>query len=142
MSIDILYPQIIEKLILQLRELRDSENRSVFKVVYLGKQAAPEDFPCILILPGMIRLSPVTTKEDEYRIYFELHGISASSEREGGLKDAVWRINLVSKMLTEDREFGDLVDNLEVESIDPEVERPRVRTRHEASLLVRFEKKM
>jgi len=140
MSWRIAFVDIIENLKTDLTNLTDTAGNRVFDVVYVGRKVPPKDFPCAFILPDRIRGEPSTSNRSLYRMPIRIRVISTQPSSLAGLKDAIDRLGYVKDMLTSDRHFHDLVDNLEITDIIPEVAAPLARVRHEAELTVTFEK--
>lgn len=135
------FKQILSKLKSDLKSLKIDEN-AAFDAVYIGRKAAPTQFPCAFIFPRRVRERPATAGTSVYEIQFEIRVVSKAVGGEAGLTDALTRIGAVESMLIADRSYGGLVDNLEVDEIQPEIELPRVRERHESALRVTFRKLM
>lgn len=138
-----LYIAIIEKLESDLQSLRDDDNVPVFNAVYFSRKAAPITFPCVFVLTEQVRSSPQTPQTSTYEMPFTIQGVGKETSTSEGLKDIINRMGYVETYLIEDRKFrnsdGDsLVDNLEVETLTPEIYRPMTRTRFEDALYVKF----
>jgi len=133
------YLDIKNQLITDLEALTDEYDDLVFDHVYFGRKASPEQFPCAIIWPMTLRTDPTTLRTSYYPMPFRIIVVSQEEAHiEEGFDDVIGRLGLVEKMLVDDRQFHGLTDNLEVDVVEPDVYRPRVRTRHEAALTVRF----
>jgi len=138
MSWRTIFTNIIDRLKTDLTALKDSSNANVFDAVYIGRKSRPTNFPCAVIFPGRIRLTPSTVAKSMYEMNVTVRVVSKLASSEDGLKDAISRIGYVEDMLKDDRTFHGYTDNLEVDIVESEVFRPMVRERHEAELNVRF----
>ena len=133
------YSGIVEGLKSKLEALSVNGTK-VFSAVYVGRKHMPEQFPCAYILPVTVRGTPASPQQTKYEMTFDIHVISRHPGSEEGFTDVVEKLGNIERMLVGDRSFGGLVENLEVDRIDLEVERPTVRERHEGRLRVRFER--
>jgi len=133
------YLNIKNQLITDLEELTDADDKLVFDKVYFGRKASPEIFPCAIIWPMVLRTDPTTLRSSYYPMPFQLTVVNQEQAGiELGFDDVIERLGLVEKMLVDDRQFHHLTENLEIDMVDPDIYKSRVRTRHEASLLVTF----
>ena len=134
------YLAIKNRLKAQLEELVDSEGDLVFKRVYFGKKTTAKEFPCSIFWPVTTRPSVTTANSSQYPMRFRVCAIAQDQSPEQGHDEAVTMMGYVGKMIEDDRQFGHLADTSEIDEIDSDVERRRVRTRHEASMILRFER--
>ncbi len=134
------YLAIKNRLKTQLEELLDDDGDLIFKRVYFGRKATAKEFPACIFWPVVSRVSVTTTKSSQYPMRFRVCAIAQDQSPEQGHNEAVTMMGYVGKMIEDDRQFGHLADTSEVDDIDPDVERRRVRTRHEAAMILRFER--
>ncbi len=133
------YLEIKNQLITDLEALTDAVGDPVFDRVYFGRKTSPEIFPCAIIWPMTLRTDPTTLRSSYYPMPFQIIVVNQeTADIEAGFDDVIGRLGLAEKMLVDDRQFHGLTDNLEIDIIDPDIYKSRVRTRHEASLTVRF----
>jgi len=86
-----------------------------------------------------VRPTSTTVSSSRYPIIFDIHVITQNPDPEEGSDDALWRMSFISNMLEDDRQFGGLADTSEIDEIVSDAERRRVKTRHQAEFLLRFE---
>ncbi len=134
------YLAIKARLRVQLEELVDDDGDLVFKKVYFGKKATAKEFPCCIFWPITVRPTVTSAGSSQYPMRFRVCAIAQDQTPEGGHDEAVIMMGYVGKMIEDDRQFGFLADTSEIDDIDPDVERRRVRTRHEAAFILRFER--
>ena len=134
------YLAIKNRLRVQLEELVNDEGDLVFKRVYFGKKITAKEFPCCIFWPIIVRTTVTTANSSQYPMRFRVCAIAQDQTPEGGHDEAVTMMGYVGKMIEDDRQFGFLADTSEIDEIDPDVRRPRVRTRHEAAYILRFER--
>ena len=140
------YLEVKNRLKELLEELLDdegllgTEGDPVFKAVYFGKKSAPKEFPACVLWPILMRPSVTTAASSQYPIRFRVAVIAQDQSPEGGHDEAIGRLGIIGAMIVNDRQFGHLVATTEIDEIDPDVMRRRVRTRHEAAFILRFER--
>ena len=134
------YLAIKARLRVQLEELVDDDGDLVFKRVYFGKKATAKEFPCCIFWPIVARPTVTSAGSSRYPMRFRVCAIAQDQTPEGGHDEAAIMMGYVGKMIEDDRQFGFLADTSEIDDIDPDVERRRVRTRHEAAYILRFER--
>ncbi len=94
-----------------------------------------------MIFANPIRPIPTTVASSRFPFIFEVHAIALSQDNLEGFDEANNLLGLITKLFEDDnRQFDYLVDTSEIDRIIPEVDRPRVRTRHEAAVIIRFMK--
>ncbi|RLG45126.1 MAG: hypothetical protein DRN81_02680 [Thermoproteota archaeon] len=134
------YFEVIEKLEEKLRSMENNDGSKTFDQVITGRKVAPTRYPAVLIYPDAIPMRAATTAYTERSMTFTIVVVGKKADIREGFEEVlrlVWRIG---EMLEDDRSFEGLVDRLEIDYLTPEVERPRVIDRHEASLTVTFYK--
>jgi len=134
------YLAIKNRLKTVLEELVDDDGDLVFKRVYFGKKATAKEFPACIFWPVVERITVTTTKSSRYPMRFRVCAIAQDQSPEAGHDEAVTMMGYIGKMIEDDRQFGHLADTSEIDDIDCDVERRRVRTRHEAAYILRFER--
>ena len=123
----------------QIALLEDDEGELVFDEVKVGKKQKPVKDKSCIILPVPIRASRITVSKSVYNYRFDIRVIGKDNDIEDGLDEVVEYSNYIVAFLEDDRQFNHICRNLEIINIDPDVERPRARTRHELSILAEFE---
>jgi hypothetical protein len=126
-----------DRLITQLKALKDTEGTVLFKEVYFGSKAVPTTFPCAIVLADVMPSRVASTSTSWIQFPFVVVCV-AKDPGKTGYTDAVHRLFLVNEMLIADRSFGELCSNLEVDAITPDYQKPRVRDRHESRLRVTY----
>lgn len=129
---------IKDKLQEDIAAIVDSRGDAVFRAVYFGKKAQPQEFPCVIIRPEIIRTRVTTVRSSQYPMIFDIRVIAKSEDPDEGVVEAVTLLGYITKLCEDDRQWGGWTDTVEPYSIVPEVERRAVRTRHEASVVVTF----
>ena len=135
-----MYLAIKNRLKSKLEALLDDDGDPVFKAVYFGKKSSPKEFPACIFWGVTERPTVTTLKSSRYPMRFRVAAIAQDQSPEGGHDEAVKKMGYVGKMIEDDRQFGDLADTSEIDEIDPDVERRRITTRHEAAYILRFER--
>lgn len=133
------YIEILDQLEADLGALQDG-GVDVFKAVYVGRKAVPRTFPAVFIFPLSITGPAASVATSAFFMPFEIRVVAKMPTAREALVDVIERLGLVEQMLIADRQFHELTENLEVNPIEPESIRPRVRDRHEGSLIVTFRK--
>ena len=133
------YFAVLEKLETKLTEMVDG-GQPKFDQVITGRKEAPTKYPAAVIYPDPIPMRPATTQYTERAMVFTITIVGKKAEIREGFEEVVRLAWDVGQMLENDRSFEDTVDRLEVTLLTPEVERPRVLERHEASLTITFYK--
>ena len=134
------YFQVLSKLEQKLSSMTDDQNNKLFDQVITGRKEAPTRYPSVVIQPEPIEMSAATTSYTERAMTFTIVVVGQKADVREGFEEVVrlaWRIG---NLLEQDRSFENTVDRLEVIQLIPEVTRPRVVDRHEASLVVTFYK--
>lgn len=123
-----------------LEELQDDNGDPVFKAIYFGKKATPKEFPACVFWPVIIRPVVTTAASSQYPIRFRVATIAQDQHPETGHDEAVTMLGYIGEMIVNDRQFGHLAATTEIDELDVDVTRRRVRTRHEAAMILRFER--
>jgi len=134
------YFQVLSKLEKKLEEMTDEQGNKLFDQVITGRKEAPTKYPSVVIQPEPIEMSAATTAYTERAMTFTIVVVGKKANIREGFEEVVRLAWKIGEMLEQDRSFEDTVDRLEVTQLIPEVERPRVVDRHEASLIVTFYK--
>ena len=132
------YPLIKAKLLTDLAALADDRGDPIFKQVYFGKKVQPKEFPCVIVRPERIRPRVTTARSSQYPMMFDIRVIAKDTNPDTGDSEVIVLLGRITKMLEDDRQWGGHTATVEVDDIIPEVDRPRVRTRFEGAVIVRF----
>jgi len=120
--------------------MTDEQGNKLFDQVITGRKEAPTKYPSVVIQPEPIEMAAATTAYTERAMTFTIVVVGKKANIREGFEEVVRLAWKIGEMLEQDRSFENTVDRLEVTQLIPEVERPRVVDRHEASLTVTFYK--
>ena len=132
------YPLIKAKLMTDLVALADARGDPIFDEVYFGKKVQPKKFPCAIVRPERIRPRVTTVRSSQYPMMFDIRAIAKDTSPDLGDAEVITLLGRITKMFEDDRQWGGHAATVEVDDIVPEVDRPRVRTRFEGAVIVRF----
>lgn len=135
---DTKFQEIKDRLKAQIELLEDDYGVVIFDEVKVGRKQKPTAFPCCIIIPGRISPNVISVSKSEYVYRFDIRTIGKEAAIEDGLDEVLSWAGKVVKFLEDDRQFEHICRNLEIVEINPDVERPRARTRHEVSIVVDF----